>query len=169
MRKTIPKKDVAIIIGSKTDFETIKDATDLFNLFGISYELKILSAHRSPDLLKEYIASVQEAGIKIFIAAAGGAAHLPGVIASMTTQPVIGVPVMTKAFKGVDSVLSILQMPRGIPVATMAVGNAGAKNAAIFAAEILALDNHKIRQKIENFRKQITREIISENKKFVKQ
>src|SRR4030067_1880927 len=130
------KKSVAVIMGSDSDFEAVKEGLKLLDKFGVGYEVKILSAHRSPEPLRKYVKALAKKGFKVIIAAAGGAAHLPGVIASMTILPVIGVPMMTKAFNGIDSLLSIMQMPSGVPVATMAVGSAGAKNAPILSPEI---------------------------------
>jgi len=148
---------VAIIMGSISDINTMEKASDVLNELGISYEMKVLSAHRTPDLLLEYIAQVEEKGFKVIIAGAGGAAHLPGVIASRTLLPVIGVPIETKALGGLDSLLSIVQMPGGIPVATMGIGNA--KNAGLMAAHILAIENSKIRERLKDYRKAMVQEI----------
>jgi len=141
---------VAIIMGSISDRETMEKAAEALDELGISYEMKVLSAHRTPDLLFEYIAQVEEKGFKVIIAGAGGAAHLPGVIASKTLLPVIGVPIETKALGGLDSLLSIVQMPGGIPVATVGIGNA--KNAGLLAAHILAIENSKIRERLKDYR-----------------
>ncbi|MBA3062899.1 5-(carboxyamino)imidazole ribonucleotide mutase [bacterium] len=148
---------VAIIMGSISDINTMEKASEVLNELGISYEMKVLSAHRTPDLLLEYIAQVEEKGFKVIIAGAGGAAHLPGVIASRTLLPVIGVPIETKALGGLDSLLSIVQMPGGIPVATMGIGNA--KNAGLMAAHILAIENSKIRERLKDYRKAMVQEI----------
>ena len=148
---------VAIIMGSISDLNTMEKASEVLNELGISYEMKVLSAHRTPDLLLEYIAQVEEKGFKVIIAGAGGAAHLPGVIASRTLLPVIGVPIETKALGGLDSLLSIVQMPGGIPVATMGIGNA--KNAGLMAAHILAIENSKIRERLKDYRKAMVQEI----------
>jgi len=148
---------VAIIMGSISDKETMKKATEALDELGISYEMKVLSAHRTPDLLFEYIAQVEEKGFKVIIAGAGGAAHLAGVIASKTLLPVIGVPIETKALGGLDSLLSIVQMPGGIPVATVGIGNA--KNAALMAAHMLAINNLEIRKRLENYRKAMAQKI----------
>jgi len=148
---------VAIIMGSISDRETMEKAAEALDELGISYEMKVLSAHRTPDLLFEYIAQVEEKGFKVIIAGAGGAAHLPGVIASKTLLPVIGVPIETKALGGLDSLLSIVQMPGGIPVATVGIGNA--KNAGLLVAHILAIENSKIRERIKDYREAMAQKI----------
>ena len=148
---------VTIIMGSISDRETMEKAAGVLDELGISYEMKVLSAHRTPDLLFEYVAQVEEKGFKVIIAGAGGAAHLPGVIASKTLLPVIGVPIETKVLGGLDSLLSIVQMPEGVPVATMGIGNA--KNAALMAARILAINNLEIRKRLENYRKAMAQKI----------
>ena len=148
---------VAIIMGSISDINTMEKASEVLNELGISYEMKVLSAHRTPDLLLEYISQVEEKGFKVIIAGAGGAAHLPGVIASRTLLPVIGVPIETKVLGGLDSLLSIVQMPSGIPVATMGIGNA--KNAGLMAAHILAIENSKIRERLKDYRKDMAQKI----------
>jgi len=148
---------VTIIMGSISDRETMEKAAGILNELGISYEMKVLSAHRTPDLLFEYIAQVEEKGFKVIIAGAGGAAHLPGVIASRTLLPVIGVPMETKVLGGLDSLLSIVQMPGGVPVATMGIGNA--KNAGLMAARILAIKNPDIKRKLENYVKDMAQKI----------
>lgn len=144
--------EVAVIIGSKSDEAVIKNCEDYLDYFAISYERKILSAHRNPVETIEYVKQAEMNGVKIFIAAAGMAAHLPGVIASNTVLPVIGVPLSSSELNGIDALYSIVQMPAGIPVATVAIGGAGARNAAILAAEILSLNNDGIRKKLETFR-----------------
>jgi len=148
---------VAIIMGSISDRETMQKAAEVLDKLGISYEMKVLSAHRTPDLLFEYVAQVEEKGFKVVIAGAGGAAHLPGVIASRTLLPVIGVPIETKALGGLDSLLSMVQMPVGVPVATMGIGNA--KNAGLMAAHILAIENTKIRERLKDYRKDMAQKI----------
>ncbi len=148
---------VAIIMGSISDKETMEKAAEILNELGISYEMKVLSAHRTPDLLFEYVAQVEEKGFKVIIAGAGGAAHLPGVIASKTLLPVIGVPIETKVLGGLDSLLSIVQMPGGVPVATMGIGNA--KNAGLMAVHILAIENSKIRERLKDYRKAMAQKI----------
>jgi len=148
---------VAIIMGSISDKETMEKAAEILNELDISCEMKVLSAHRTPDLLFEYIAQVEEKGFKVIIAGAGGAAHLPGVIASKTLLPVIGVPIETKVLGGLDSLLSIVQMPGGVPVATMGIGNA--KNAGLMAAHILAIENSKIRKRLKDYREDMIQKI----------
>ena len=148
---------VAIIMGSISDNETMKKSAEVLDELGIDYEMKVFSAHRTPDLLFEYVAQVEEKGFKVIIAGAGGAAHLPGVIASKTLLPVIGVPIETKVLGGLDSLLSIVQMPSGIPVATMGIGNA--KNAGLMAAHILAIENSKIRERLKDYRKDMAQKI----------
>jgi 5-(carboxyamino)imidazole ribonucleotide mutase len=148
---------VAIIMGSTSDLDTMKKAAEVLDELGIIYEMKVLSAHRTPDLLFEYIEQIEEKGYKIIIAGAGGAAHLPGVIASQTLLPVIGVPIETKVMGGLDSLLSMVQMPGGVPVATMGIGNA--KNAGLMAARILAINNIELRKKLENYKKAMAEKI----------
>ena len=149
------KPQISIIMGSLSDMPVMEKTKELLDRFKIPYEVKVLSAHRSPEATAECAKKAANRGIKVIIAGAGGAAHLPGVIASYTTLPVIGVPIKTKSFKGIDSMLSILQMPSGVPVATMAVGDAGAKNAAVLAAEILAIKNSQLTNKLKTYKKQL--------------
>jgi 5-(carboxyamino)imidazole ribonucleotide mutase len=146
-------------MGSKSDFATMKHSCDILDEFKIKYETKIISAHRTPKRLVEFCESAKDSGIKIIIAGAGGAAHLPGMTAAMTSIPVLGVPVESKALKGLDSLLSIAQMPYGIPVGTLAIGEAGAKNAALLAVAILALNDKVLAAKLEKFRKNQTASI----------
>jgi 5-(carboxyamino)imidazole ribonucleotide mutase len=148
---------VAVIMGSISDRGTMEKATELLDELGIYYEIKVLSAHRTPDLLFEYIEQIEEKGYKVIIAGAGGAAHLPGVIASQTLLPVIGVPIETKVMGGLDSLLSMAQMPGGVPVATMGIGNA--KNAGLMAARILAINDIELRKKLENYKKAMVQKI----------
>ena len=148
---------VAIVMGSKSDAELMKPAEEILQGFGIDYELAIISAHRTPEKAREYAQSARERGIEVIIAAAGGAAHLPGVLASWTTLPVIGVPLATSELKGVDALYSIVQMPGGIPVACVAVGGWGVKNAAYLAAEILALKYDNISQAVEKYREELAK------------
>lgn len=143
-------------MGSKSDFSTMQKACEILEQFKISFETKIISAHRTPERLFQYAKSAKKNGIEVIIAGAGGAAHLPGMVASLTEIPVLGVPVESKALKGIDSLLSIVQMPGGIPVATFAIGEAGAKNAALFAVAILANSDEKIAAQLEKFRKDQT-------------
>ena len=128
---------VGVIMGSKSDWETMKQACEILDLFEVPYEKKVVSAHRTPDLMFQYAEGARKKGLKVIIAGAGGAAHLPGMVAAKTTLPVIGVPVQSKALNGLDSLLSIVQMPGGVPVATVAIGTAGAKNAGLLAIQIL--------------------------------
>ena len=148
--------DVGIIMGSQSDWPTMKEAALILDELGVSYETKIVSAHRTPDRLWTYGREAAGRGLKVIIAGAGGAAHLPGMMASKTRVPVIGVPVLTKALSGVDSLYSILQMPKGYPVATMAIGAAGAANAALFAVAMLANHDAALRGKLEAFRAEQT-------------
>ncbi|GAF92546.1 unnamed protein product [marine sediment metagenome] len=143
---------VAVVMGSKSDAEAVQPALDILKELGINYEVSIISAHRTPEKAKQCGLAARSKGIEVIIAAAGGAAHLPGVLASWTTLPVIGVPLASSELKGVDALYSIVQMPAGIPVASMAIGTAGAKNAAYLAAEILGLKYDKIREAYEKYR-----------------
>ena len=143
---------IAIIMGSQSDWATMKHAADTLKDLGISYQCKIISAHRTPDRLTDFAKTAREKGFKVIIAGAGGAAHLPGMTAAMTPLPVLGVPVQSKALSGKDSLLSIVQMPAGIPVGTLAIGNAGATNAALLAAAILALEDTKIANALDQWR-----------------
>ena len=143
-------------MGSQSDWETMKEAHDILNDFSIPHECKIVSAHRTPDRLSEYAKTAKERGLKVIIAGAGGAAHLPGMAASMTPLPVLGVPVESKALKGMDSLLSIAQMPGGIPVGTLAIGKAGAKNAALLATSILATIDETLAKTLDTYRKNQT-------------
>ena len=146
--------EISIIMGSQSDWSVMKEASSLLEELGIAHETKIISAHRTPDRMSEFAKSAASNGIKVIIAGAGGAAHLPGMVAAYTHLPVLGVPVETKALSGMDSLLSIVQMPAGVPVATFAIGNAGAKNAALFAAEILSLENKSMRDTLASWRLQ---------------
>ena len=147
------KKKVPIIMGSESDAEEMKPASDVLNELGIKNESRVISAHRTPDRLREYILNAEKEGVKVFIGGAGMAAALPGVIAAHTHLPVLGVPIESKSLKGLDSLLSIVQMPPGIPVGTLAIGSAGAKNAGLFAAAILAVSDEEIENKLKDFRK----------------
>ena len=144
---------VGIIMGSKSDWETMKNTADMLNEFGISFEAKALSAHRNPAQVHEFASTAKQRGVKVIIAAAGMAAALPGVVAAITPLPVLGVPIETRVMGGIDSLLSMVQMPGGIPVGTLAIGKAGAKNAALMAAAIIALDDEDISAKLDAFRK----------------
>ena len=149
-------------MGSKSDWETMRHAAEMLDQFEVAYEKRIVSAHRTPDLLFEYASSAESRGLKVIIAGAGGAAHLPGMCASKTTLPVLGVPVQSKALNGLDSLLSIVQMPAGIPVATLAIGEAGAKNAGIFAAQIIALNDAAVAAKLKSFRAAQRQRVLDE-------
>jgi len=146
---------VAVVMGSKSDTEAMQPTLELLTRLGIDYEVSVISAHRTPEKAKQYGLAARSQGIEVIIAAAGGAAHLPGVLASWTTLPVIGVPLATSELKGVDALYSIVQMPAGIPVATVAIGSAGAKNAAYLAAEILGIKYDKIRDAYQNYRSEL--------------
>lgn len=152
---------VGIIMGSKSDWPTMKLAADMLDQFGVSYETKVVSAHRTPQLLADYASSAKERGIKVIIAGAGGAAHLPGMAAAFTSLPVLGVPVQSRALKGMDSLLSIVQMPKGIAVGTLAIGEAGAANAGILAAQILGTHDESIMAKVEAFRSEQTETVLA--------
>lgn len=143
---------IGIIMGSQSDWDTMRHAADILDNFDIPYEVKIVSAHRTPERLYEYAKTSVDRGLKVVIAGAGGAAHLPGMAASMTRLPVLGVPVQSKALDGMDSLLSIVQMPAGIPVGTLAIGVAGAKNAALLATSIIAIHDHDIANTLDNWR-----------------
>lgn len=149
---------VAVIMGSTSDYEIMSAAIKVLEDFGVEYEKRVISAHRTPDLMCEYAKSAKERGIGVIIAGAGGAAHVAGVVAGMTTVPVIGVPIQTKALGGMDSLLSIVQMPGGIPVATMAIN--GAKNAGLLAVEILALADDSLEEKLVKFRQEQTQKVL---------
>ena len=151
---------VSIIMGSKSDWPTMEHASLVLDEFGVPHESKIVSAHRTPDLLFEFARSAEERGIEVIIAGAGGAAHLPGMCASQTVLPVLGVPVESKALKGLDSLLSIAQMPAGVPVGTLAIGQPGAKNAALLAVSILANSRPELRKKLHSFRSKQTKAVL---------
>ncbi len=151
---------VAIIMGSASDWETMKNAADILEEFGVAHETKVISAHRTPDLLFEFAKSAETRGIEVIIAGAGGAAHLPGMVAAQSLVPVLGVPVQSKALSGMDSLLSIVQMPAGIPVGTLAIGEAGAKNAALLAVSILSNTRKDLREKLRKFREEQTETIL---------
>jgi 5-(carboxyamino)imidazole ribonucleotide mutase len=154
---------VAVIMGSKSDWETMQKAAETLEKFGISHECKVVSAHRTPDLLFDFAKSAESRGIEVIIAGAGGAAHLPGMCAAQTVLPVLGVPVQSKALSGMDSLLSIVQMPAGIPVGTLAIGQAGATNAALLAVSILANSRPELREKLKEFREDQTNTVLETN------
>jgi 5-(carboxyamino)imidazole ribonucleotide mutase len=155
---------VSIIMGSDSDIEIMKEAANILNDFGVQNEMKIISAHRTPHILSEYIKEAEKKGVKVFIGGAGAAAHLPGVIASYTVRPVIGVPIKSKALEGLDSLLSIVQMPSGVPVATVAIN--GAKNAGILAAQIISSGDATLFKKLQDFKKKLAEDSISKNNKL---
>lgn len=152
---------VGIIMGSKSDWETLQPAADTLQRLGIAFETRVVSAHRTPDLLFEYAESARDRGLEVIIAGAGGAAHLPGMTAAKTSLPVLGVPVQSKMLSGIDSLLSIVQMPAGIPVGTLAIGPAGATNAALFAASILANKYPPVREALDRFRAEQTDKVLA--------
>ena len=152
---------IGIIMGSASDWETMQPAAQMLTELGIAHEVRVVSAHRTPDLLFEYAATARARGLKAIIAGAGGAAHLPGMTAAKTSVPVLGVPVQSKALNGLDSLLSIVKMPAGVPVATFAIGGAGAKNAALFAAAIVANESPEVRAALDAFRAAQTAAVLS--------
>ena len=152
---------VGVVMGSRSDWETLQHAVAKLDLFGIAHEVRVVSAHRTPALLVEYATGAADRGLRAIIAGAGGAAHLPGMLAAMTPVPVLGVPVQSKALSGLDSLLSIVQMPAGVPVATFAIGAAGAANAGLFAAAMLAADDDAIRGALERFRAKQTADVLA--------
>ena len=152
---------VGVIMGSKSDWPTMKNATEILEELGVSYEVKVVSAHRTPDLMFEYAETAEARGLKVIIAGAGGSAHLPGMVASKTVVPVLGVPVQSKALSGQDSLLSIVQMPGGIPVGTLAIGNSGAKNAGILAAQIIGNHDQTVRDRVCKFRSEQTQNVLN--------
>ena len=150
---------VGIIMGSQSDWETMREAHEILHDLKVRHEVKIVSAHRTPDRMTEYAKTAKERGLKVIIAGAGGAAHLPGMVASMTPLPVLGVPVQSKSLKGMDSLLSIVQMPGGVPVGTLAIGNAGAKNAGLLAASIIGTADEEIMSNLEAYRAKQTADV----------
>ena len=154
--------EIGIIMGSQSDWPTMKEAAEVLDQLDVAYETKIVSAHRTPDRLWEYGTTAQERGLKVIIAGAGGAAHLPGMMASKTIVPVIGVPVQTKALSGIDSLYSIVQMPKGFPVATMAIGSAGAANAGLLAAGVLATSDEGVAERLSAWRNALSASIAEE-------
>src|SRR3984957_18385212 len=153
---------VSVIMGSKSDWETMQAASDMLTEFGVPHESRVISAHRTPELMAEFASGAEGRGIEVIIAGAGGAAHLPGMTAAHTTLPVLGVPIESRALKGLDSLLSIVQMPAGVPVSTLAIGTAGAKNAALLAVAILAGKRRPLREKLKAFREQQKRKVLEE-------
>jgi 5-(carboxyamino)imidazole ribonucleotide mutase len=151
---------VGVIMGSRSDWATMSATAETLDLLGIPYEVRVVSAHRTPDLLYEYASTAKERGLEVIVAGAGGAAHLPGMTASKTTLPVLGVPVESKVMKGLDSLLSIVQMPGGVPVAALSIGRSGATNAALLAARILGTKHNEIARSVERFVEQQTQEVL---------
>jgi 5-(carboxyamino)imidazole ribonucleotide mutase len=160
MAEATKRINVGIIMGSKSDWPTMEATSKVLDEFGIGYEVEVISAHRTPDRAMQYAESAKGRGLRVIIAGAGGAAHLAGFLAAKTTLPVLGVPMKSSSLNGLDSLLSIVQMPGGIPVATFAIGEAGAKNAGLFAAAILALEDKTIAQKLEKFRSKQTEAVL---------
>ena len=154
---------VGIIMGSRTDWETMQAAATVLDELGVSHECRVVSAHRTPEWMFEYARAAESRGLKVIIAGAGGAAHLPGMVASCTLLPVLGVPIQSRALQGLDSLLSIVQMPGGIPVGTLAIGSAGAKNAGLLAARILATTNPELRDRLANFVEKQTQSVLDDN------
>lgn len=154
---------VGVIMGSRSDWDTMKAASDVLKQFGVEHECRVVSAHRTPAWMCEYARAAEERGIKVIIAGAGGAAHLPGMVASQTILPVLGVPVQSRALSGLDSLLSIVQMPGGIPVGTLAIGEAGARNAGLLAVRLLALNDEALRTKLREFQDEQTRKVLEDS------
>ena len=157
---------IAIIMGSKSDWSTMKKAADVLDIFGIAYERKVVSAHRTPDLMFEFAETARDRGIQIIIAGAGGAAHLPGMVAAKTTLPVIGVPVKSRALNGLDSLLSIAQMPGGVPVATMSIGDSGAQNAGLYALQTLSISDDDLANRLAKFREDQKQAVIESSEEL---
>lgn len=154
---------VGVIMGSKSDWETMRNACEILESFDVPYEKRVVSAHRTPAWMNEYATTAQSRGLKIIIAGAGGAAHLPGMVASQTTLPVLGVPVKSRALNGLDSLLSIVQMPGGIPVGTLAIGDAGAKNAGLLAVRILATTDTDLQERLAKFQEEQTQKVLEDS------
>ncbi len=154
---------VGLVMGSKSDWETMRQAAESLDQFHVPYEARVVSAHRTPQWMCQYAETAEQRGLRVIIAGAGGAAHLPGMIASQTTLPVLGVPVQSRALSGLDSLLSIVQMPAGVPVGTLAIGNAGARNAALLAVRILAIDDAELRRRVHEFQQQQTAAVMEES------
>lgn len=159
--------EVAVIMGSLSDWETMKQSTQILEEFGIAFDKKVVSAHRTPEIMLDFAKNAEKQGYKVIIAGAGGAAHLPGMVASMTLLPVIGVPIQSRALSGLDSLYSIVQMPGGVPVASMAIGTAGAKNAGLYAVQILALGNQSLAKKLKKYRENAAEISVASTKKLL--
>ena len=158
-----PRAQIGVVMGSRSDWDTLQHATETLDRLGIEHEVRVVSAHRTPDLLFEYAAGAQARGLRAIIAGAGGAAHLPGMLAAKTAVPVLGVPVRSQALSGMDSLLSIVQMPAGIPVATFAIGKAGAINAALFAAALLAPQDAAVARALNDYRAEQTEQVLAKS------
>jgi 5-(carboxyamino)imidazole ribonucleotide mutase len=154
---------VGIIMGSRSDWDTMRSAAEILQQFGIAHECRVVSAHRTPDWMSEYAKTAQARGLKVIIAGAGGAAHLPGMVASLTSLPVLGVPVQSKALSGLDSLLSIVQMPGGVPVGTLAIGSSGAKNAGLLAIRILATSSPALLEQMDQYRAEVRDEVLKDS------
>jgi 5-(carboxyamino)imidazole ribonucleotide mutase len=165
----MPGPLVALLMGSDSDLHTMKEACSILDSFGVPFDIRVLSAHRSPEDLVSYVKQAEQDGVCVFVAAAGGAAHLAGVVAAHTTRPVIGIPIQTSALNGLDSLLSIVQMPGGIPVATMAIGTAGARNAGLLAVQILALSDQNLNEKLKQHRVQQTKQVLHKDERVQKE
>ncbi|UJR79940.1 Phosphoribosylaminoimidazole carboxylase, mutase subunit [Sandaracinus amylolyticus] len=161
MAETSLKPLVGVVMGSRSDWETMRHAVDILEQLGVPHEVRVVSAHRTPDLLFEYASTAESRGLRVIVAGAGGAAHLPGMLSSKTHVPVLGVPVQSKTLSGMDSLLSIVQMPAGIPVGTLAIGKAGATNAGLFAAQMLAAEHPAIREAVLRFRAKQTEDVLA--------
>ncbi|WP_081166648.1 5-(carboxyamino)imidazole ribonucleotide mutase [Lactococcus garvieae] len=159
--------EIAVIMGSLSDWETMKQGTQILEEFGVAYDKKVVSAHRTPELMLDFAKSAKAQGYKVIIAGAGGAAHLPGMVAAMTVLPVIGVPIQSRALSGLDSLYSIVQMPAGVPVASMAIGVAGAKNAGLYAVQILATEDKVLSDKLLKYREEAAEITVSSTEKLV--
>ncbi len=162
MPRSKPRPVVAVVMGSSSDWPTARLAVQTLKEFGVACEYRIVSAHRTPDLLAKFAKEAADRGLEVIIAAAGGAAHLPGMLAANTWLPVLGIPILSRSLKGIDSLLSIAQMPAGVPVGTLAIGEAGARNAGLLAAGIVALRDPKVRQRLQNFRRKQTRTVLKQ-------
>ncbi len=158
-----PAPLIGVVMGSKSDWDTMRQAADVLEEFGVAHECRIVSAHRTPDWMRDYALSAEARGLKLIIAGAGGAAHLPGMIAAQTLLPVLGVPVKSQALSGLDSLLSIVQMPGGVPVGTLAIGEAGARNAGLLAVRMLAVDRPELREKLREFHRRQTERVLGES------
>lgn len=154
---------VGVIMGSRSDWDTMRGAAEILQQFEIAHECRVVSAHRTPDWMSEYAKTAQSRGVKVIIAGAGGAAHLPGMVASLTSLPVLGVPVQSKALSGLDSLLSIVQMPGGVPVGTLAIGSSGAKNAGLLAVRILAVSHPELLEKMDQYRAEVRDEVLKDS------